>query len=170
MKKYLELIRIKHWIKNVLVFLPLFFSGKIFNTSLFYTCTISFLIFCFSSSVVYIINDISDISNDKNHPIKKNRPLASNLISIKKAIYIILIFLLLIIIGLIYLYSITKNIIIIFIPIIYIILNILYSKGLKNIAILDVLILISGFILRVIFGGLSVNIVTSKYLYLALII
>ena len=169
MKKYLKLIRINHWIKNILVFLPLFFSGKIFDTSLLCTCIIAFFIFSFSSSTVYIINDIFDIENDKLHPIKKDRPLASGNVSIKNAICLIIIFLILIASGLIYLYLTAKNILIIFIPIIYIVLNILYSKGLKNIAILDVLILVSGFVLRVIFGGLSVNIVTSKYLYLMII-
>ena len=75
MKNYLKLIRVKHWLKNFLVVLPLFFSINLFNTNLIYKCIIAFIIFSFSSSIVYIINDLSDLEKDKLHPIKKYRHL-----------------------------------------------------------------------------------------------
>jgi 4-hydroxybenzoate polyprenyltransferase len=169
MKNFLKLIRVKHYLKNILVFLPLFFSGNVLNTKLLLLTFISFLVFSFSSSIVYIINDISDIENDRKHPIKKNRPLASGKISIKTAYIIIFILFLLVSSGITYLYLKTHNLLSIIIPIIYILLNILYSKGLKNIAIIDLLILTSGFIFRVIFGAVNIDVEVSKYLYLMII-
>ena len=74
--KYLKLIRIKHWIKNILIFIPLLCSGLI-NYNNVIDCIIGFFAFSFASSFIYIINDIKDIEKDKLHPTKKNRPLAS---------------------------------------------------------------------------------------------
>ncbi len=169
MKKYISLMRIKHWLKNILVFLPLFFSGNIFNKGLLLRNILAFLVFCFAASIVYIINDIFDIENDKNHPIKKNRPLASGEVSIRKALCLIMILFCLLLILLIYLTQDKINYLLFIIPLSYIIINILYSKWLKYYAIIDVLTLISGFILRVMFGSLVTGITTSKYLYLMII-
>ena len=169
MKKYLDLIRFKHWFKNILVFLPLFFSGNLVNLSKLLYSIFAFLTFSITSSIVYIINDIIDLEKDRKHPIKKYRPLASNLISIKEA-YIIIVILLLILSSLIiYLYKSINNLLIIIIPIIYLILNIFYSLILKKIPIIDVIIIVFGFVLRVLFGGISTNIEVSKYLYLLII-
>ena len=169
MKNYLKLIRVKHWLKNFLVVLPLFFSINLFNTNLIYKCIIAFIIFSFSSSIVYIINDLSDLEKDKLHPIKKYRPLASNKISKKNAISIIIILILLLVplIGL--LYKLQNNIFVILIPIIYIVVNILYTKLLKNVPIIDVTIIVIGFLLRVLYGGVSIDVQVSKYLYLMII-
>ncbi len=169
MKNYLKLIRIKHWLKNGLVFLPIFFSINLFKTNYLITTIIAFFIFSFVSSIVYIINDINDIEKDKKHPIKKNRPLASGKISIKNA-YITIVVISLITITMIYLtYKINNNLGIIVIPFIYLILNILYSKWLKHIPIIDVVILVSGFLFRVMYGGVINNIEVSKWLYLMII-
>ena len=73
MKKYIELIRVKHWLKNFLVFLPAFFSINILNKNYLLKCSLAFIIFCLISSSIYIINDINDIEKDRNHPIKKNQ-------------------------------------------------------------------------------------------------
>lgn len=169
MKKYLKLIRINHWLKNILVFLPLFFSGNILDRYSLLHSIIAFFIFSMDASSVYIINDIFDIEYDKKHPIKKKRPLASGEITIKKAIYVIILLLLLMIIGIVYLYLETSSIFIIIIPLLYFVLNILYSIKLKNIAIIDLVILVIGFVLRVIYGGISTDVIVSKYLYLMII-
>ena len=169
MKKYIELLRIKHWLKNLLVFLPLFFSGNIFNKNLLIYNIVAFFIFSLASSIVYIINDICDINNDINHPIKKNRPLASGEVSLEDAIVILFFFLILVLSASVYLYTIIDSIFVVLIPLVYIIINIYYSKGLKNIAIIDVLILVFGFVLRVMYGSVVVNIDTSNYLYLMII-
>lgn len=169
MKEYLKLIRVKHWLKNGLVFLPLFFSINLFNNNYYLDILLAFIVFSFFASIVYVINDISDIEKDKLHPVKKKRPLAAGTISIKQAYIVIGILVLLSIIMMYYLYKTTSNIFTIIIPIIYVGLNILYSKWLKHIPIIDVVILVSGFVLRVMYGGVSINVEVSKYLYLMII-
>lgn len=163
-KNYLKLIRAKHWVKNFLIFLPLFFNGDITKLSKIKFAIIGFIIFSLISSVVYIINDIEDIEKDKKHPVKKNRPLAAGTISIKKAYTVIGIFLLLVILLNVIFYK--KNYFSILLPFFYLAINILYSRGLKNIPIVDVTILTFGFVIRVMYGGVITSIEVSKYLYL----
>ena len=169
MKKYLKLIRVKHWLKNVLVFLPIFFSTNMFKPELLKVSFLAFIVFCTSSSIVYIINDINDIEKDKLHPVKKHRPLASGAISISKALVVLIVLGIITILLMTYFYIYQKDIFVFLIPLIYIVLNMLYSKGLKNIPILDVVILVSGFLFRVMYGGVVTNIEVSKYLYLMII-
>lgn len=169
MKEYLKLIRVKHWLKNFLIFLPLFFSINLFNNNYYLNILLAFFIFSIASSIVYILNDINDIENDKNHPLKKKRPLASGIISIKNAKKIIRLLVVILIVLIYLLFKNTNNILIIVIPIIYIIINILYSKLLKHIPIIDVVIIVFGFILRVMYGGVSIDVEVSKYLYLMII-
>ena len=71
MNSFFKLIRVKHWLKNVLVFLPIFFSINLFNQDLFLKSFFSFIIFSLTASIVYIVNDMNDIEKDKLHPIKK---------------------------------------------------------------------------------------------------
>ena len=169
MKEYLKLIRVKHWLKNGLVFLPLFFSINLFNTKYCLGAILAFFVFSFSASIVYALNDISDVEKDKLHPIKKKRPIAAKTISIKQAKVVIAVLMLLSAILIYYVYIKTNNLLTVLIPIIYIVLNILYSKWLKHIPIIDVVILVSGFVLRVMYGGISINVEVSKYLYLMII-
>lgn len=166
MKKYLKLIRIKHWLKNGLVFFPIFFSINLLNISLLLKAFIAFLVFSFTSSIVYVLNDINDVEKDRLHPIKKKRPLASGEISIKKAKIIIAILAVITAILTALMYYQSRKIVIAIIPLAYLVLNIFYSKGLKNIPIIDVVILVSGFVLRVMYGGVVANVEVSKYLYL----
>jgi len=167
--KYLKLMRIKHWLKNGMIFLPLFFSGKLFNVDLLLEASIAFFVFSFVSSVVYINNDINDIDKDRNHPIKKNRPLASGAVGVKCAKGIECILLLISIVLLALLFQLQNNIFVFIIPLLYLILNVLYSKGLKNIPIIDVIILVSGFVFRVMYGGVVTGVEVSKFLYLMII-
>lgn len=169
MSKFIKLIRMKHWLKNFLVYLPIFFSLNLFNIDYLLLTTLAFIVFCFTSSIVYILNDISDIEKDRLHPVKKFRPLASGEISKKQAYAIIAILATIIAVIMLFFFSKTNNIFVILIPLIYIILNILYSKKLKNIPIIDVVILVSGFVLRVMYGGVAINVEVSKFLYLMII-
>lgn len=169
MKKYLKLIRVKHWLKNGLVFLPIFFSINILNKEYFLTTLIAFFVFSLSSSIVYVINDINDVEKDRKHPIKKNRPLASGAISIKNAYITIFVISMLALTMMSVIYTNTKNIYTIIVPLIYIVMNILYSKWLKHVPIIDVVIIVLGFLLRVMYGGLAVNVEVSKWLYLMII-
>ena len=171
MINYLKLIRVKHWFKNFLVFLPLVFSLNLLNFDYLVMASLAFIVFCFSSSIVYVINDISDIEKDRKHPIKKNRPLASGKISIRNAkiLIMILIIILLCVFSFMYINNSVSLLKCALIPIIYIIMNILYSKKLKNIPIIDVCILMLGFLLRVLYGGIVIGIFVSKWLYLMIV-
>ena len=169
MSDYIKLIRVKHWLKNFLVFLPVFFSINILKISYLDNCLLAFIIFSFASSIVYVLNDIKDIEKDKLHPKKKNRPLASGKITIKNAKITIFILSLLMTFMVYIIYINSNNILTLLIPFIYIFINILYSNGLKNIPIIDVVILVSGFVLRVMYGGVVINVDVSKWLYLMII-
>ncbi len=167
MKKYLKLIRAKHYIKNLLIFFPLIFSQNLFDLNLIGNVIFGFFSFCFLSSAIYIINDIRDKENDRAHPTKKSRPIASGAVPVKNA-FTLFFFLISASFALnmlisnggfyswVYLLS-------------YFFLNVLYSFGLKNIPIVDIAILAFGFLLRVLYGSAITSIEISEWLYLTII-
>lgn len=167
MKKYTKLIRMKHWLKNGLIFLPLFFGGELFNKKNFLSICLGFLAFSFMASVIYIINDINDIENDRKHPLKCKRPIASGEITKYQAsiiaigLSIVAIILNLIISG--------NNWWCITLLVIYLFSNILYSNGLKNIPIIDVLILVIGYVIRIYYGAELIHIEVSNWLFLTVL-
>ena len=165
--KYFKLMRTKHYIKNLMIFIPLLFSGHLLNVTAITTTSIGFLAFCLSASLIYIINDIKDVENDRKHPIKKKRPIASGTISIKQAYTLAAI--LTLIITMIYIIA-PINKLSIIILIIYVLTNVGYSLGLKNIPIIDVVILVLGFLLRIIYGAMLCNIFVSDWLYLTILV
>lgn len=158
----IKLFRPHQWIKNTFVFLPTFFSGQILLGDVFLKTLIAFFLFSFTASLIYIINDYVDVEQDKLHPTKKNRPIASGKIS-KAFAKILMGVLLVVILGVGYFYFENYTLI----PLaIYFVLNLAYSFGLKHIPILDVSIISIGFILRVVFGGLVTGIYVSKWAFL----
>lgn len=166
MKKYIRLARPYHYIKNFLLFLPLIFSENLLNPTLFFTVFLGFFVFNFSSSVIYIINDIFDAEKDKLHPKKRYRPIASGAISKAKGLIFAII---LLIIALIIHTYIAKNSTSWIFLCVYLLLNFGYSIKLKQIPILDILILVSGFLIRVLYGGAIINVPVSNWLYLTII-
>lgn len=165
MKKYLELIRIKHWIKNVLIFIPIICANVLTYKNIFKTI-LGFISFSLMASFIYIVNDIKDIDKDKLHPRKSKRPIPSGDIKRGTAIIVsVFIFVISLAISLLKLntnYS-------VYILLSYAIMNILYSCGLKNIAIIDVVILATGFILRVFYGAAIINVSVSNWLFLTIL-
>lgn len=165
MVKYLKLLRVEQWVKNLFVFAPLFFSGNVMNSDLLIKSIFAFVIFSIAASSVYIINDYSDIEQDRKHPEKKNRPLASGAIS-KKTALIFLVFLIFLDIALKYFgyhyfhQDIWKFCVII---LFYFIMNIAYTFKLKHVAIVDVCIISIGFVLRVLAGGYITGIYISQW-------
>lgn len=162
MKEYIKLLRIKHYIKNFLVFLPLFFAGAFFDVKKLINAGEGFICFCLISSSVYILNDYRDIDKDRKHPIKCNRPLASGIIKPSNAIIIMMLCIIVVMIISLHIGSIEAFILLS----VYFLLNVAYSMGLKNIPIIDVVILASGFVIRLFYGGCVTNIEISKWLYL----
>lgn len=166
MKEYFKLIRVKHYLKNLLIFFPLFFSHNLFNLNLLLKLILTFLSFCFACSIVYIVNDIKDIDKDKLHEKKKKRPIASGKISVKNSLFVILV---LVILSSLCFYFSGANIIASIYIVVYIFINLLYSFGLKNIPLLDIVILSSGFLIRVLYGGVIADIEVSNWLYLTVL-
>lgn len=163
---YLKLIRVKHYIKNILIFVPLFFGGLYTDVNKIFICILGFLIFSFSASIVYVLNDISDKEKDKLHETKKNRPIASGRVSEKEGYTLIIGLLCLIALLSICLIKMNANVWALSLIVLYIFINILYSKKLKNIALVDVVILVLGFLIRLFFGALLINTIVSDWLYL----
>ena len=158
-KNIINLLRPKHWIKNFFVFIPLFISGNLFETDLLKLSTYGFILFCFASSIIYILNDLVDKDRDKFHPEKKKRPLAANLISVKIAI-LVQIFLLILIILILNLIA-FKGLIPL---IIYFFINTSYSFILKHYPVVDVLCISIGFVIRVVMGVIISNLTISPWL------
>lgn len=152
-------MRVNQWVKNLFVFLPLFFSGNLFNIDLLIESFYGFLIFSFVASSIYIINDYVDIEKDKKHPEKKNRPLASGKIS-KQNAFILFLVLLVLTCFLLWTFGTLQVAILVGI---YFLMNIAYSFKLKQVAILDVMIIAFGFLLRVFVGGYMTGILVSDW-------
>ena len=147
----LKLLRVEQYTKNFFIFAPLFFSFQ-FSPINAYNTIIAFILFSLTASSIYILNDICDVAEDKLHPDKKTRPIASQAIKVKDA-YVICFTLIF--------FSLTSsyyiNINIFYILLIYFIINILYSIKLKYIPIIDIIIIGIGFILRLFVGGFAIN-------------
>lgn len=162
MKIFLQLIRIKHWIKNLFIFAPLIFSLYLFNYNKLLNSIIAFISFSLVSTFVYIINDIKDKVSDSKHEIKKIRPIASGKINPMIALLIGIIFasggFLL---SFFYLDVFSSSIIIS-----YLTINILYTFILKNFVILDVFIISLGFCFRVLLGSTSIGVTLSSWMLL----
>lgn len=159
MKAYLQLIRPKDWAKNSFLFIPVFFAGKLFSVDTLINLLGGFLCFSLVASSIYIINDYRDIEDDKIHPVKKTRPLASGTVSKANALIICILFLA---IGFTAAWFIRDKFL--FVLIIYFLLNLGYSFGLKTIPILDIIIVAIGFVLRVKAGAVIAVIGLSEWL------
>ncbi len=159
MKAYIQLIRPKDWAKNMFLFIPLFFSGMFFETTKLGELAIGFLCFSLVASSIYIMNDYRDIEDDKKHPVKKLRPLASGAVNKSTAIAIAVLFL---IVGFTVAWFLRDKFM--FILGIYFLMNVGYSFGLKNIPILDIFIISVGFVLRIKAGSVISLIPLSEWL------
>lgn len=158
-KTIAELLRVKQWIKNLLLFAALVFTGNILNLPLFLKVLTGFFLFCFAASSLYIINDLKDIKEDRLHPLKKNRPIASGAIDSAFAVTLA---------GLLFIISLTGafflnfNFFIVLLS--YIVMTMLYTYYLKHIVILDVLEVAAGFVLRPVAGAFIIEAVISPWL------
>ena len=152
-------MRPHQYIKNIFIFLPLFFALKITDTHLLIKAFIAFIAFSLVASAVYILNDYQDIEDDRQHPKKKFRPLASGAISKQQALGIMAI---LFLAGFALMASVSLAATAILAA--YVIMNIAYSLRLKHIAILDVTIIAAGFVLRLFVGSAATDIPLSQWI------
>ena len=161
-RSLIKTMRPHQWIKNILVYVPLIFDRKLTHVPSLIRTTTGFILFCLVASVVYIINDIADLEADRNHPEKRNRPLASGDLPISVAI-VTAIVILVIVFPLAYWLAPSFALVLGC----YFILNLLYSKWLKHVPIIDVFVLASFYVLRVIAGLTLVDVERfSPWLYM----
>jgi len=159
MKPYIQLIRPKDWVKNLFLFIPVFFAGQIFDATILLELFAGFICFSLVASSIYIINDYRDIEDDRKHPIKKDRPLAAGTVSKQTGILLAILFLAA---GFAGAYFIRDKFM--FVLGLYFLLNLAYSFGLKNIPILDIFIISIGFVLRVKAGAVIAMVGVSEWL------
>ena len=159
MLNIIKLLRPQQYIKNLFIFLPLFFAMKITDTAALLSATIAFIAFSLTASAIYTLNDFHDIEEDRQHPKKKTRPLASGSITKPQAINIML---LLFVVGM-GLMS-TLDMLAVSILVAYIILNVCYSLYLKHVAILDVTTIAIGFVLRIFVGSAATDVPLSRWI------
>ena len=155
----LKSLRPYQWTKNLFVFAPLIFSQNIFNAPYLFKTILAFTIFCLLSGAVYIWNDLRDIEDDKLHPVKSQRPLASGRLG-KTSAVVAFVFFSLVGLGCAFLLNSTFFILVL----VYLLLQILYSAWLKHVVILDVLLIAAGFLLRVSAGGVVIKVDVSEWL------
>jgi 4-hydroxybenzoate polyprenyltransferase len=156
---YIKLIRFKHYVKNLIIFAPLFFGLKLFQLELFFTTFFIFIAFSFAASSVYILNDYFDREVDRSHPVKKDRLIAAGKISQKEIFFIVFILL-----AASFFISSFININSFYFILSYVALNIFYSFKLKHIPIIDVFILSMGFIIRLLIGSEIANVDLSIWI------
>ena len=160
----LAVARPVHWIKNLSLFAALIFTGTLFIPYYVNTVILAFIAFSLATSTTYIFNDIIDVGSDKLHPIKKNRPIASGKLSIPLATLEAVILAL----AALFLAHSLNNLFFIAIAG-YLVLQILYSLVLKNLAIIDILVIAAGFILRIYAGAFVINAHLSVWFLLCVI-
>jgi 4-hydroxybenzoate polyprenyltransferase len=162
----LMLMRPKHYLKNGLIFVPMLFSGLLFQSDVFLTTFLATIAFSLVASAVYVVNDIQDVEKDRKHPKKQFRPIASGKVPINiAALFAAVLLITAAAIG----YTINLSTggwlwLCGYFPI-----NVAYSFGLKNIPIIDVAILASGFVIRILFGAEIIDSEISRWLYLTVL-
>lgn len=157
----------KHYIKNILVFMPLLFLGNEITAFKLMNTFFGFIAFSLICSSIYIINDILDVEKDRLHPTKCKRPMASGAIPLKFGFGIAtLCFLISVLINILQIIYYKTSFFSLLWLLTYFFINIGYSLKLKNIPIIDIFILMSGFLIRVVFGALLASTYVGTWMYL----
>jgi 4-hydroxybenzoate polyprenyltransferase len=158
----LKLLRIHQWLKNLMLFFPPFLGGMFFSECLVPRAILPFIAFCTASSATYILNDLLDRENDRHHPDKCLRPIASGLVSTTPAKVFVAVLLLCSVL-------IARNISSVFLLILsmYVVVSVAYSAKLKDIVLVDIFCISAGFLLRLQAGGAAFNIAISEWLFLS---
>lgn len=159
MLPYLELIRPKQWSKNLFMFIPAFFSGHAFDLKLYPPLLLGLLSYSMIASAVYILNDFNDRETDRQHPKKKTRPLASK----EANVTVSMILMVALACGALWIaWHLNTSYFLLLVT--YFLINIAYTLHLKNIPILDIFIVASGFLFRIYSGGILANVYVSHWL------
>jgi 4-hydroxybenzoate polyprenyltransferase len=159
MPAIVRLLRPLQWLKNGFVFTPLIFSKHLFERDYYEQAVLACFVFCLSSSIVYIINDIIDREGDKLHPVKRLRPIASGEISVSRAIFVAAVLCVLSIAG-----SMLLPVYFQYTMLAYVLLQVAYSFSLKHIVIVDLFVIALGFMLRIFGGAFAIQVEISHWL------
>ena len=164
MKNLIRLIRPQQWVKNLVLLLPVFFGGALLHIESVYAGLVTALCFSFAASSIYCLNDIVDVDDDRQHPVKCHRPMASGAISITQGYTLMFLMFVLSMLSTFLLRQsqLETASVILF----YWLLNIAYCLKLKQYAIIDVCIVSFGFVLRILAGGYATSIHLSKWIVL----
>lgn len=162
---YFQLLRPLQWLKNGFVFAPAFFSNNLLKPDYFWSTLMVFASFCLISSSIYCFNDLMDIEADRQHPKKRQRPIASGKISIKSG-YAMMVLCTIGAFALLPLAGSTNTPYSYMVLATYWLMNIAYCLKLKQYALIDVTIIAIGFVMRVLIGGLATDIWISHWLVL----
>jgi 4-hydroxybenzoate polyprenyltransferase len=158
-------MRPRQWVKNLVVFAALIFARRLTDTPLITRSALAFVLFCTTSGAIYIINDLFDVDRDRKHPSKSRRPIPSGALGVVPAVAAAT----LLLIG-----SIMMGFIIAppfgAVLLIYALLNFLYSLWLKDLVIIDVMMIAAGFVLRAVGGGLVIDVEISTWLIMCTIL
>lgn len=160
MQVILKQIRVKQWIKNVLIFAPMLFSFNLFNKLDVINSLLTFFAFSFLASFIYVVNDIKDVEADKIHPTKRNRPIAAGKISIQGAYLLAFI---MFVLSTTLSFIIHKNELY-YILASYLVVNLLYANYLKHISIIDCISIAIGFELRILAGCVAIGVSASDFI------
>lgn len=160
-KALLRLLRPAQWIKNLFVFAPILFGGALFDGSVLLKGVVTFFAFSFAASSIYCFNDIYDVADDRRHPEKRNRPIASGVVTVPQA-YALMFIMLALSVVLSLMVGTSALLVILF----YWCLNLAYCAKLKQFAIIDVCVVAFGFVLRMLAGGEATDIGLSKWIVL----
>jgi 4-hydroxybenzoate polyprenyltransferase len=161
LRDYISLLRPKQWIKNFFVLAPLIFAKELFQVAPLLTALRAFAGFCLTASAIYILNDIVDVEADRAHPEKKSRAIASGAVPPSHAYIaalLLLICVVLIVVGMDIHYAIAVAL--------YLLINLAYSMKLKEVVLLDVFVVSTGFMLRVLAGAYAIDVQVSSWIVL----
>lgn len=158
----LKLLRVRQWLKNLMLFFPPFLGGTFFPASSATLALLPFFAFCMASSATYILNDLFDRENDRHHPEKRSRPVASGDVSLPSALLIVAV---LLVCSLV----IARNISSMFLLMLaaYFVVSLAYSAKLKDIVLVDIFCISAGFLLRLQAGGAAFDVAISEWLFLS---
>lgn len=161
---YIKLLRPHQYLKNGFIFLPLFFAFKFTDLHLLGRVALAAACFCLVASAIYVLNDYFDIEADRNHPEKKNRPMASGAVPVSHGLAMMAA---LAIVGCVGMYLVSPNAL--WLTLVYMVNNLLYSFRLKHIPILDITLLSLGFVLRLYIGEAAAEGQTPLSMWIVLI-
>ena len=159
----IKLLRPEQWTKNLFIFLPAFFNGQLLNISILPPCIVVFIAFSFAASFIYCFNDLYDMEADKLHPEKCKRPVAAGMVS-NKMVYTVMAVCFLLSISTLFIFDGKEKYGPMSLILFYYTMNIAYCVKLKKYAIIDVIVIAFGFVIRVWIGGTVSKIWLSEWI------